>query len=159
MIVLTNLVLREKLTNDDLSKCLQALEVVDTMEQNGEALPVPNTFQYTTKIVTAKAKRSVKHTLSLSHWQRTVDCREEAYRFLWREIEYFVRGYKETSDNHRQIYQSITNRRKIDTDNDSSLYLGYVFVLHSLIGDQSSPLEIKLSSFSPRTKRRPPPFR
>ena len=50
------------------------------------------------------------------------DFREEAYRFLWREMEYFVRGYKDTSENHRHIYQSIVDGRKVDTDTDSSLY-------------------------------------
>jgi hypothetical protein len=55
--LLTNLILREKLSDDDVGKCLMALKHIDKMERNGEALPVPNTFQYTTKIMTAKAKK------------------------------------------------------------------------------------------------------
>ncbi|CAF1061870.1 unnamed protein product [Rotaria sordida] len=102
--LLTSLILREKLSDDDVSKCLIALKYIDNMERNGEQLPVPNNFQYTTKIVTNKAKK------------------DEAYRFLWREIEYFVRGYKETSDSHRHIYQNIVDRRKTDIENDSSIY-------------------------------------
>ncbi|CAF3374023.1 unnamed protein product [Rotaria sp. Silwood2] len=101
---LTNLILREKLSDDDISKCLTALKHVDNMERNGELLPVSNHFQYTTKIVTNKAKK------------------DEAYRFLWREIEYLVRGYKDTSDSHRHIYQNILDRRKTDIENDSSIY-------------------------------------
>ena len=57
MNLLTSLILREKLSEDDVGKCLMALKHIDKMERNGEALPVPNTFQYTTKIMTAKAKK------------------------------------------------------------------------------------------------------
>ncbi|UJR13488.1 hypothetical protein I4U23_000502 [Adineta vaga] len=102
MNVLISLILREKLSDDDVGKCLMALKHIDKMERNGEILPVPNNFPYTTKIMTAKAKK------------------DEAYRYLWREIEYFVRGYKETSDGHRHIYQNILERRKSDYEHDSS---------------------------------------
>jgi hypothetical protein len=49
--------LREKLSDDDVGKCVMALKYVDNMERTGEILPVPNNFQYTTKIMTAKAKK------------------------------------------------------------------------------------------------------
>ncbi|CAF1205087.1 unnamed protein product [Adineta steineri] len=101
---LTSLILREKLSDDDIGKCVLALKHIDKMEKNGDVLPVPNNFQYTTKIMTAKAKK------------------DEAYRFLWREIEYFVRGYKDTSDGHRHIYQNILERRKVDNESDTSVY-------------------------------------
>lgn len=57
MNLLTSLILREKLTDDEVGKCLMALKHIDKMERNGEALPVPNNFSYTTKIITAKAKK------------------------------------------------------------------------------------------------------
>ena len=57
MNILTSLILREKLSDDEVLKCLMALKYIDNMEKNGEALPVPNNFQYTTKIVTNKAKK------------------------------------------------------------------------------------------------------
>ncbi|CAF4313505.1 unnamed protein product, partial [Adineta steineri] len=53
---LTSLILREKLSDDDIGKCVLALKHIDKMEKNGDVLPVPNNFQYTTKIITAKAK-------------------------------------------------------------------------------------------------------
>jgi hypothetical protein len=34
-----------------------ALKYIDNIERTGEQLPVPNTFQYTTKIMTTKAKK------------------------------------------------------------------------------------------------------
>ncbi|CAF3825652.1 unnamed protein product [Rotaria sp. Silwood1] len=58
--LLTSLILREKLSDDDVSKYLMTLKYVDNMERNGESLPVPNNFQYTTKIVTNKAKNKTK---------------------------------------------------------------------------------------------------
>ena len=62
--------------------------------------------------------------LSTVHFGRrpTLSRREEAYRFLWREIEYFVRGYKETSDGHRHIYQAIVSRRKSEQESSASIY-------------------------------------
>ena len=54
---LINLVLREKLSDDDVSKCLMTLKSIDNMERNGDALPVPQTFPYATKIMTVKAKK------------------------------------------------------------------------------------------------------
>ncbi len=38
-----------------------ALKYIDNMERNSEPLPVPNNFQYTTKIMTTKAKKSINH--------------------------------------------------------------------------------------------------
>lgn len=102
--ILSTMILREKLAIEDTDKCLKALKYLDNMERTGENLPVPVNFQYNTKIMTAKAKK------------------DEAYRFLWREIEYFIRGYKETSDAHRSIYQSVLDRRKTDFESDSSIY-------------------------------------
>lgn len=59
MNTLTSLILREKLSDEDLSKCLIALKHIDNMERTGETLPVPNNFQYTTKIMTNKAKKYI----------------------------------------------------------------------------------------------------
>ena len=54
---LTSLILREKLSDEEIGKCLGALKHIDNMERAGEGLPVPINFQYTTKIMTAKAKK------------------------------------------------------------------------------------------------------
>ncbi|CAF1467982.1 unnamed protein product, partial [Rotaria sordida] len=51
------------------------------------------------------------------------DLKDKTYRLLWCEIEYFVRGYKDISDNnHRHIHQNIIDRQKTDNENDSSIY-------------------------------------
>ncbi|CAF1430677.1 unnamed protein product, partial [Rotaria sordida] len=48
---------------------------------------------------------------------------DKTYRLLWCEIEYFVRGYKDISDNnHHHIHQNIIDRQKTDNENDSSIY-------------------------------------
>lgn len=57
MNLLTSLILREKLSDEDEGKCLMALKHIDKMERTGETLPVPNNFQYTTKVMTPKAKK------------------------------------------------------------------------------------------------------
>ncbi|CAF3993990.1 unnamed protein product, partial [Rotaria magnacalcarata] len=128
MNLLISLILREKLSDEDISKCLMALKYIDSMERNGETLPVPNNFQYATKIVTNKVKK------------------DETYRFLWREIEYFVRGYKDTSDSHRHIYQNILDRRKSEIENDSSIYQSNKI-------DFAFPTDESTSTASTMTKR------
>ncbi|CAF1380134.1 unnamed protein product, partial [Didymodactylos carnosus] len=102
--ILTTVLLRERLTEDDRTRCLVALKHVEDMEKSGEQLPIPANFQYFTKLSTTKAKK------------------DEQYRFLWKEIECFLRSHKDNSDIHRQIYQHVLERKKIDTDNDVSLY-------------------------------------
>jgi hypothetical protein len=52
-----SLILKEKITEEDFGKCHMALKYVDNMERSGEILPVPSNFQYTTKVMTAKAKK------------------------------------------------------------------------------------------------------
>ena len=57
MTLFISLILKEKITEEDFGKCHMALKSVDNMERTGETLPVPNNFNYTTKIMTAKAKK------------------------------------------------------------------------------------------------------
>jgi len=51
------LILREKLSIEDVDKCLKALKFLDNMERTGENLPVPVNFQYNPKAMTAKTKK------------------------------------------------------------------------------------------------------
>ena len=55
--LLTNLILCERLSDDDVVKCIVTFKSLDSMERNSGALPVPTNFHYTTKIMMPKAKR------------------------------------------------------------------------------------------------------
>ena len=48
--------------------------------------------------------------------------RDEAYRFVWRELEHLIVAFKDTSEAHRQVYQSVVERAKLDGGNDAPIY-------------------------------------